>query len=150
MDIKDYIVLGGNTATSYNGGYRWNIPPSYYSNQRASVATVELLQFNHTKSSAHELALISTELGLQNQYASTGGRGVLAIAQNNVDDMSTYFGGTMKLLTPARPTDIVIYFYAADGVTKRNPDEFKLVLQFCYYNAEDTTKELLRQYTPTI
>ena len=150
MDIKDYIVLGGNTATSYNGGYKWTIPPSYYSNQRSSVATVELLQFNHAKNPIHELAFISTELGLQNQYASTGGRGVLAITENNEAGNSTYYAGPMKLLTAARPTEIVIYFYGADGVTKRTPDEFKLVLQFCYFNAEQTTKELIHQYTPTI
>ena len=119
MDIKDYIVLGGNTATSYNGGYKWVIPPSYYSNQRSSVATVELLQFNHTKSGAHELAYISTEMGLQNQYATTGGRGVLAITQNNVAGNSTYYGGTMKLLTAARPTEIVIYFYSARLINEK-------------------------------
>ena len=63
-DVVDYLVLSMNTASEANSVYSWQIPKAYYSDQRSSVCKVELIQFNHTKGSHHDIAYVSTNLGL--------------------------------------------------------------------------------------
>ena len=149
--INDYIVLSKSSGTAYNGGFKYNIPATWYSNQRSSVSTVELIQLYQDKDAGHDMAYIATNLGLQNQFVANGsdGRSILAVLANNTTN-GTYLTESMNLLTPARPTEIIIDFYDVDASTKRNPDNFVLTLKFSYYNSKETADNLVNQFTPSL
>ena len=152
MDINDYVILSSKAATEFNGGYKFHIPLTWYSNQRSSVATIELTQLYHKKTGGHDMAYITTNLTAQNQYVASGmqGKNVLAVCMNNKNSNSQYLLEQMKLLTPARPTEIELYFYDVDGQTKSNPDEFVATLKFSYYSPEETADNLTNQFTPAL
>jgi len=152
MEIQDYIVLSKTAGTAYNGGFKFQIPLNWYSNQRSSVATVELVQFYHKKGSGHDMAYITTNLTAQNQYVASGmqGKNILAVLMNNKNSNSQYLLEQMKLLTTARPTEIELQFYDVDGATKSSPDEFVATLKFSYYSPEETAEKLTNQFTPAL
>lgn len=152
-DVVDYLVLSMNTASEANSVYSWQIPKAYYSDQRSSVCKVELIQFNHTKGSHHDIAYVSTNLGLQNQYnAQIDGRNVLAVLSNPNNSLgSLQSGECMRLLTDARPSLISLAFNDnASPNVRKDPATFVATLKFTYFNPVETTKLYLDSYTPQI
>jgi len=152
-EVSDYLVLSMNKASVSNSVYSWQIPNAYYSDQRSSVCKVQLIQLNHTKAAHHEIAYVSTNLGVQNQYsAQLEGRNILAVLSNPENTLGTIqTGEDMSLLTSARPSLIQLTFNDNQNPNvKREPDSFVAVLKFTYFNPVETTRVFLDTYTPQI
>ncbi len=157
MDIKDYLVLRQGDAidgiiNNTKNNLVWNIPPSYYSNQRSNTCSVKLIDAYGTNSnfSDQELSVL-VNLTVSNQYNTANSSPYLGKLLNGKQNS----GYAMSLLTSARPTTIEIKLVNETNeinVDGGNPtgsiDGAVFVLEFTYYNSNETAHDLVNQYTP--
>lgn len=156
MDIKDFIVLRQEeaiftTLNQFHSTLTWNIPPSYYSNQRDNTCSVMLIDAysNAANSNDNKLSIL-TNLSIQNQ-ANSGN--TLPYLGKLIDGSIETDHINMELLTSARPTTIsfnIKNLNNANGVLSGALTGCLFVLQFKYYNAIKTSDNLVEQYSPKL
>lgn len=155
MTIKDYVTLFLNEGTLISTGiYEWQIPSTYYTDQRSTVCTVSVVGANIASSGTHTNILIEYSNGGNNIYSKDNNTYVIAHCQHE----STGAGGNslykafpqeIELLTTARPQVIRLRFLTGTkGVQAM--DNGCITLKYCYYNSEHVNKDLHNQYTNTL
>ncbi len=159
MEIPDYLILSDSNGTydTTLGAFKYNIPPTWYSNQRSSVAAVSMVQFAYEQDNSGDvIGYITTSLASQNSRYSQEADSVLGVLTPTANATPTltsfsYFdyNEPIKHLSPARPSQFNITFKQMDGTTVA-PDEFMLVLKFEYANPQATSSRLLNEFTPQL
>ena len=159
MEISDIIVLHQADArnTTLNAGNDtlvFDIPASYYTNQRSSVCNVSLVDFNFVADATDEYVLVYYDNIGQNQFNSSNngvylGYGICKGA--NTDALQLTNLNKLKVLVNARPTTISLKVKAQgnQNLGSAITNAF-FVLKFEYSNPVDTSELLLEQYTPTL
>ncbi len=162
MDIKDYIVLRqteavSSTLNATNNTLTWNIPSTYYSNQRSNVCSVKLIDAYGTANNIRDNKLsILTNLSIQNQSNSGNTLPYLGKLQSGGEASgsdNTSIQADMELLTAPRPTTItftIINQTTNTGSLLNAVNGAVFVLQFKYYDVEKTTNNLVEQFSPKL
>ena len=148
LKVCDYVTLhSGDIATTVtNGVYTWNIPQSYYTNQRSQVCTVECTKgVAEIDSNTLKGSIYTYENNGYNHFAS-GGRPVIAYAHVN-SVRAHEIQGAGELLTSARPQQISIKITDLSKGVIADATVFSLTLKFTYYNALETPRELQSEKT---
>ena len=159
MEINDIVVLHqanarNTTLDANNDTLTFDIPSTYYTNQRSTVCSISLVDFNFVADATDDYILVYYDNISQNQFNSANnglylGYGVSKGA--NTDPLQISNSDRFKVLVNARPTTITLKLKAqgntALGAAITNAF---FVLKFEYYNPIDTSEELLNQYTPTL
>lgn len=153
--IKDYMTLLLTDAHNPGDGiFIWeNIPTGYYTNQRASVCTVSVVGANLTVAGTHSNLLINYANGGTNIYSQANQWSVISHC-NYEKDHGTHGSFTVdrkqvELLTNARPQQITLEF-RTDNLVRQDMTTGVVTLEFCYYNAEETSSNYHNQFTPTL
>tara|TARA_R100001443_G_scaffold115873_1_gene134718 strand:+ start:304 stop:843 length:540 start_codon:yes stop_codon:yes gene_type:complete len=159
MEIADYLILNDESGTydSTLGGFTYNIAPTWYSNQRSSVASVSMVQFSYEQDNSGEVVgYVTSSLNSQNTQFNRSSGNVLGILTPNTNTNVSYatnsyydFSEPIKHLTSARPSNFNLIFRRLDGTAIR-PDEFMIVLKFEYYSPVNTSRNLREESTPTL
>ena len=159
MEINDVIVLHqadarNTTLNAGNGLLTFDIPASYYTNQRSSVCSISLVDFNFVADATDEYILVYYDDIGQNQFNSANngvylGYGICKGA--NTDPLQITNSDRFKVLVNARPTTITLKL-KAQGNTNLGAaiTNAFFVLKFDYANPVDTSETLLNDYTPTL
>ena len=159
MEINDIVVLHqanarNSTLDANNDTLTFDIPSTYYSNQRSSVCSISLVDFNFVANATDEYILVYYDNISQNQYNSANNGLYLGygVCKGDVADALQITNlDKIKTLVSPRPTTITLKLKAqgntALGAAITNAF---FVLKFEYYNPIDTSEELLNQYTPTL
>ena len=159
MEINDIVVLHqanarNTTLDANNGLLTFDIPSTYYSNQRSSVCSISLVDFNFVADATDDYILVYYDNIGQNQFNSSNngvylGYGLCKGA--NTDPLQLTNLDKIKTLVNARPTTITLKLKAqgntALGAAITNAF---FVLKFEYANPLDTSEMLLNDYTPTL
>ena len=159
MEINDVIVLHqadarNTTLNAGNGLLTFDIPASYYTNQRSSVCSISLVDFNFVADATDDYILVYYDNIGQNQFNSANnglylGYGVSKGA--NTDPLQISNSDRFKVLVNARPTTINLRLRSQgnSALGSAITNAF-FVLKFEYSNPQDTSELLLEQYTPTL
>ena len=159
MEINDVIVLHqadarNTTLNAGNGLLTFDIPASYYTNQRSSVCSISLVDFNFVADATDDYILVYYDNIGQNQFNSSNngvylGYGLCKGA--NTDPLQLTNLDKIKTLVNARPTTITLKL-KAQGNTNLGAaiTNAFFVLKFEYANPVDTSETLLNDYTPTL
>ncbi len=159
MEINDVIVLHqanarNTTLDANNGILTFDIPASYYTNQRSSVCSISLVDFNFVADATDDYILVYYDDIGQNQFNSSNngvylGYGLCKGA--NTDPLQLTNLDKIKILVNARPTTITLKLKAQgnNDLGSAVTNAF-FVLKFEYSNPVDTSELLLEQYTPTL
>lgn len=158
MDIKDYLVLrqeNAETATlnAGNNKLKFNIPNTYYSNQRSQSCSVCLINCYGKIESANDFVLsVKCNLTAANQYNTNNSSTYLGSINRNTDTTSVFNSEKMILQTAPRPNTIEIEFEneVLGPALQGELSGMVIVLQFNYYNAEATSLLLGNGYTPKL
>mgnify|MGYP001165479357 FL=1 len=159
MEINDIVVLHqanarNTTLDANNDTLTFDIPSTYYTNQRSTVCSISLVDFNFVADSTDDYILVYYDNIGQNQFNSANnglylGYGVCKGA--NTDPLQISNSDRFKVLVNARPTTITLKLKAqgntALGAAITNAF---FVLKFEYANPVDTSEMLLNDYTPTL
>ena len=159
MEINDIVVLHqanarNTTLDANNGLLTFDIPSTYYTNQRSTVCSISLVDFNFVADATDDYILVYYDNIGQNQFNSAKngvylGYGVSKGA--NTDPLQISNSDRFKVLVNARPTTITLKLKAqgntALGAAITNAF---FVLKFEYANPVDTSEMLLNDYTPTL
>jgi len=159
MDIADYLILDDQSGTydSTLGSFKFNIAPTWYSNQRSSVASVSMIQLSYEQDNSGEvIGYVTSTLNSQNSHFNRSAEPVLGVltpstnTNTSFSTNSTYdINEPIKHLTAARPSQFNLTFRSLDG-SAVPPDEFMIVLKFEYYSPTSTARNLGDEYTPTL
>ena len=159
MEINDVIVLHqadarNTTLNAGNGLLTFDIPASYYTNQRSSVGSISLVDFNFVADETDEYILVYYDDIGQNQFNSANngvylGYGICKGGAN--DALQITNSDRFKVLVNARPTTINLRLRSQgnSALGSAITNAF-FVLKFEYSNPQDTSELLLEQYTPTL
>ena len=159
MEINDIVVLHqanarNTTLDANNDTLTFDIPSTYYTNQRSTVCSISLVDFNFVADATDDYILVYYDNIGQNQFNSSNngvylGYGVSKGA--NTDPLQISNSDRFKVLVNARPTTITLKLKAqgntALGAAITNAF---FVLKFEYGNPVDTSEMLLNDYTPTL
>ena len=159
MEINDIVVLHqvnarNTTLDANNDTLTFDIPSTYYTNQRSTVCSISLVDFNFVADATDDYILVYYDNIGQNQFNSANnglylGYGVSKGA--NTDPLQISNSDRFKVLVNARPTTITLKLKAqgntALGAAITNAF---FVLKFEYANPADTSEMLLNDYTPTL
>ena len=149
LKVCDYVTLhSGDIATTVtNGVYTWNIPQSYYTNQRSQVCTVECTKGVATIPDAtdRKATIFAYENNGYNHFSSRG-RPVIAYGHVNSLNVQELYG-CGELLTSARPQQITIKASKLNQGAVPTTTVSSLTLKFTYYNALETARELQSEKT---
>ena len=159
MEINDIIVLHqgdarNTTLDANNDTLVFDIPATYYTNQRSSVCSISLVDFNFVADATDDYILVYYDNIGQNQFNSSNngvylGYGLCKGA--NTDPLQLTNLNKIKTLVNARPTTITLKLKAEGNTALGSAiTNAFFVLKFEYYNPVDTTELLLEQYTPTL
>lgn len=159
MEINDIIVLHqanarNSTLDANNDTLVFDIPATYYTNQRSSVCSISLVDFNFVADATDEYILVYYDNLGQNQFNSANngvylGYGVCKGA--NTDSLQSTNLNNIKTLVNTRPTTITLKIKAEGNTALGSAiTNAFFVLKFEYSNPVDTTELLLEQYTPTL
>ena len=159
MEINDIIVLHqgdarNTTLDANNDTLVFDIPATYYTNQRSSVCSISLVDFNFVADATDDYILVYYDNIGQNQFNSSNngvylGYGLCKGA--NTDALQLTNLNKIKTLVNARPTTITLKLKAEGNTALGSAiTNAFFVLKFEYYNPVDTTELLLEQYTPTL
>ena len=170
LKVCDYVTIhaeGTLTTDNPNQIYEFDIPNTYYSNQRSQVCTVEITS-GMVKSSVGTVkdVIIHYLNGGVNHYVSNSLRPVIgnAIKITTTTANDTTIAHTMlinptgALLCNARPQKISIQFrnlaytdgnLQAPSLAAANQIfNFMITLKYSYYDSIETARELQREKTP--
>tara|TARA_R100001129_G_scaffold184403_2_gene169246 strand:- start:3586 stop:4065 length:480 start_codon:yes stop_codon:yes gene_type:complete len=157
MDIKDYLVLRQEdaenaTLDNNNNKLKFNIPNTYYSNQRSQSCSVCLIDcYGDINNVADENLSIKCNLTAGNQYNTNNSSTYLGRICLNNSTTSVFNSEKMILQTAPRPSVVEIEFFEetnANGALNQTLTGMVVVLQFNYYNAETTSNLLGNEYAP--
>jgi len=157
MDIKDYLVLRQSDAenpnmNANNNKLKWNIPNTYYSNQRSQSCSVCLINCYGKIENVNDFVLsVKCNLTAGNQYNTANSSTYLGSLHRNTDTTSVFSSEKMILQTAPRPSTIEIEFINEDTISGALAGQLSgmvVVLQFNYYNAESTSNLLGNEYSP--
>tara|TARA_R110000796_G_scaffold1090_1_gene4201 strand:- start:6 stop:509 length:504 start_codon:yes stop_codon:yes gene_type:complete len=160
-DIKDYVTLFTSTGVpddaSNPAHYTWNIPQSYYSNQRSSTCSVSCVGANLTTKGIHPSVIVTWEGGTTNSYEqdqrevlfhpTAVGYGYAAGSKFFHTSPDT---NIIELMVRPRPNTITLAFVGEAGVRDAYIQTGCITLCFTYYNQEASTDLLMGQFTPTL
>ena len=165
LKVCDYVTIhakGTLTTANPQQIYEFDIPNTYYSNQRSQVCTVEVSNgiVLTTQGSATTLiksvAVVYLNGGV-NHYVSNNLRPIIGHAQAPVANTLKIYP-TGALLCNARPQKVAIQFlelkYNAKGqltpppLTTASLFNFMITLKYSYYDSIETARELQREKTP--
>lgn len=158
MDISDILVLHqsqarNSTLDANNDTLVFDIPNTYYSNQRSSVCTITLVDFNFSKDANDDYVLVYFDTIAQNQFNSANNGVYLGYAINGKanDPLQVTNLNQFKTLVTARPSTITLKIKAQgnSNLSSAITNAF-FVLKFEYSNPVDTGEELSNQFTPTL
>jgi hypothetical protein len=160
-DIKDYVTLFTSTGVPDDAAnpshYTWNIPQSYYSNQRSSICSVSCVGANITTKNSYNSVIVVWDGGTTNSYEQNQ-RAVLfhptavgfPVATGNKAFHTSPDANKIELMVRPRPSTITLAFVGEAGVRDKYIATGCITLCFSYYNQEASTKLLMDQYTPTL
>ena len=148
LKVCDYVTLHSNDKSSLTEGvYTWNIPQSYYTNQRSQVCTVACARgVAVIENSSMKGSIYTYENNGYNHFASSGGRPVIAYAHVN-SVRAHEIQGAGELLTTARPQQIAIKVTDLAKGDITDATTFSITLKFTYYNAIETARDLQNEKT---
>lgn len=159
MEINDILVLHqsdarNSTLDANNDRLIFDIPAPYYTNQRSSVCSISLVDFNFVADETDSYILLYYDNIGQNQFNSANngvylGHGICKGKAN--DSLRITNSDRFKVLVSARPTTITLKL-KAQGNTNLGAaiTNAFFVLKFEYANPVDTSETLLNDYTPTL
>tara|TARA_R100001440_G_scaffold6925_2_gene13937 strand:+ start:2735 stop:3214 length:480 start_codon:yes stop_codon:yes gene_type:complete len=159
MEINDIVILHqanarNSTLNAGNDTLTFDIPSTYYTNQRSTVCSISLVDFNFVADATDDYILVYYDNIGQNQFNSSNngvylGYGLCKGA--NTDPLQITNLNKIKTLVNSRPTTITLKLKAqgntALGAAITNAF---FVLKFEYANPVDTSETLLNDYTPTL
>jgi len=154
MDICDYLVLQqadarNSTLDTTNNILEFDVPQTYYTNQRSSTCSVSLHHAVMNQGSKTIPVNFYYMNGGQNQFNSSNNGVYLGNinAINNSGFKDFKLGSYMEILTSPRPHNIRIKILESGnaGITEDITNAV-IILKFKYYNSKDTAEELLNQY----
>lgn len=155
LSIKDYLNLFLGDANVLSAGiYEWDIPSTYYTNQRSTVCTVSVCGANLKSAGPHTNLMIEYSNGGRNIYSKDNNTYVIAHCQHEDSGgggnaLYKAFSQDIQLLTTPRPQKIRLRFIHSNNANQAM-ESGCVTLKFCYYNAEETNKDLHNQYTNTL
>ena len=158
MDIKDYLVLRQENAENAtlnagNNKLKFIIPNTYYSNQRSQSCSVCLINCYGKIESANDFVLsVKCNLTAGNQYNTNNSSTYLGSVHRNTATTSVFNSEKMILQTAPRPNTIEIEFEneVLGPALQGELSGMVVILQFNYYNAENTSNLLGNDYTPKL
>jgi len=150
--ICDYITLFFEDGNITNGVGEWEIfSSSYYYKTRGNLCVVSLADavFNADSGSTNDTIIIGTDCGLNSTVAQEGssnkmnnnlsflGSIQLAAQHGAIYGVFNYFKTeAIKILTPARPSKIKLYFLKANDKSLFNITKGCVTLKFEYLSPE--------------
>ena len=156
MDICDYLVLQqadarNSTLDGTNSILEFDVPQSYYTNQRSSTCSVSLHHVVLEQGSSLVPLNVYYMNGGQNQFNSSNNGVYLGSVESNAVSGFKKFNkqhhDSMEVLTSCRPHNIRLKFLISGNTALTNAiTNAVIVLKFKYYNSKDTAEELLNQY----
>lgn len=155
LSIKDYVTLLLTDADENpeDGVYTWNIPTTYYTNQRSNVCTVSIVGCNLQTVASQATLVINYVNGASNIYSKDNQTYLIGHCEYHADHGThgayTIIDRQINLLTTARPNKITLEFLN-DNLVLNDMATGIVTLEFCYYNAEETNDNLHNQYTNTL
>tara|TARA_R100000353_G_scaffold174729_3_gene143332 strand:+ start:897 stop:1376 length:480 start_codon:yes stop_codon:yes gene_type:complete len=159
MDIKDYLVLRqrdaeNSTLNNTNNKLKWNIPNTYYSNQRSQSCSVCLINcYGEIEDNNDFVLSVKCNLTAGNQYNTSNTSTYLGSFHKNTTETSLFNSEKMILQTAPRPNVVEIEFVNEIGTSGGLQGQLTgivVVLQFNYYNAETTSNLLGNEYAPKL
>ena len=159
MEISDILILHQNdarnsTLDANNDTLVFDIPNTYYSNQRSSSCFLTLVDFNFSKDQNDDYLLVYFDTLAANQFNSSNngtylGYGICKGGAN--DPLQVTNLDKFKTMVNARPSNITLKIKAQGNANLSSAvTNAFFVLKFDYANPYDTGEELLNQYTPTL
>ena len=159
MEISDILILHQNdarnsTLDATNDTLVFDIPNTYYSNQRSSSCFLTLVDFNFSKDQNDDYLLVYFDTLAANQFNSSNngtylGYGICKGGAN--DPLQVTNLDKFKTMVNARPSNITLKIKAQGNANLSSAvTNAFFVLKFDYANPVDTGEELLNQYTPTL
>tara|TARA_B100000780_G_C21061699_1_gene426748 strand:+ start:628 stop:1161 length:534 start_codon:yes stop_codon:yes gene_type:complete len=150
--ICDYITLFFEDGNISNGVGEWEIPTSsYYYQTRGPMCVVSLADavFNSDQGSTNDAIIVGTDCGFNSTTAQEG-------SSNKINNNLSFLGSIqlvqqhgaifgvfnyiktepIKILTPARPSKIKLYFLKANDKTLYNITKGCVTLKFEYLSTE--------------
>ena len=160
MEISDILILhqadarNNGTLDANNDTLVFDIPNTYYSNQRSSSCFLTLVDFNFSKDQTDDYLLVYYNTLSQNQFNSANNGTYLGygICKGDANDpLQITNSPNFKIMVNARPSNITLKIKAqGNGNLGSAITNAFFVLKFDYANPVDTGEELLNQYTPTL
>ena len=159
MEINDILVLHqanarNTTLDANNDTLTFDIPSTYYTNQRSTVCSISLVDFNFVADATDDYILVYYDNIGQNQFNSANngvylGYGICKGA--NTDPLQHTNLDKIKTLVSPRPTTITLKLKAEGNTALGSAiTNASFVLKFEYANPVDTSEMLLNDYTPTL
>ena len=159
MEIHDIVVLHqanarNTTLDANNDTLIFDIPSTYYSNQRSTVCSISLVDFNFVADNTDEYILVYYDNIGQNQFNSSNngvylGYGICKGGANNALQLTNL--DKIKTLVNTRQTTISLKLKAQGNTNLGSAiTNAFFVLKFEYANPVDTSETLLNDYTPTL
>ena len=144
--VPDYVALYSGDATVDGNKYKWNLNPSYFSNQRSTVCFVSLADTLIDDQNANTELIVKYHGGVQNMFSSNNDAGFYlggldVVVDSGGHNHHTYMKEHVRLLVPARPQTIELSVTELDE-TAITPDNATFVLRFDYLDPEETTQEI--------
>jgi len=159
LKVCDYVtVYAQGNSRDADGVYHFDIPNTYYTNQRSQVCTVEVTNgMVYSVTTETKACILQYMNGGINHYATGNLRPIIGNAQKFTAG-SMRITPTGRLLCNARPNHISLKLL--DLVFSGTPAElqlptvtatnlnFVLTLKYSYYDSIETARELQREKTP--
>ena len=139
--LPDFITLYSKDAVNAaptNLEYKWNLPDSFYSNDRASTAYISLANVvgDFVGVGGGAVAIVFKD-GASN-YSSTDNRGIVlgGVYDNAATNQTPISQALVQPLIASRPRNIEIHFTDIDGSAITRPAGFAVIitLRFDYIN----------------
>ena len=151
-NVPDYLMLYKVDAVNNGGKYTWNIPSSYYSNQRGQVCYVSLCDCLVDDTGVDEEIAVKYHSGGQNYHSTKNSGAYLGGLSTSVESAGhshhKYDADRVKLLVSARPTTIELSTVNCnDDLVEL--DEVIFVLKFEYLNTENTNNQYINTFSKT-
>lgn len=139
--LPDFLTLWTNDATLSGTTYTWNIPDSYYSNDRVSTCYVSLVSLvgNFAGLAGADTAYACILKDGAANYSSTKNNGIVLgfVEQQSVADFIYHpAGSVLQPMIKSNPQTLSIVFtdLAGTDMAVAGADNFVLSLRFDYIN----------------
>jgi hypothetical protein len=156
-ELPDFVALYTKDAinvTPTNLEYKWNLPDSYYSNDRASTCYVSLggVMGDFVGVGAGSIAIVMKD-GASN-FGSTDNRGLVlgGLYDNSATNQKPITQGLIQPLIKSKPQTIEIHFTDLDGSELARPAGFAAIitLRFDYIRPKEQIAGLEGTFQPNL